>query len=106
VRGLAEDGAGPRDFLGEPTGGNGLFVFNQELRFPIYKWVRGLWFFDAGNVYSRARDWSFKNLEAGAGFGVRIHSPYVLLRIDYGMPLTNRSREPFGRWYFGIGQTF
>jgi hypothetical protein len=29
-----------------------------------------------------------------------------VLRVDYGIPLTNRDREPFGRWYFAFGQTF
>ena len=106
VRGFAEDGLGELDFLGDPTGGNGLLLLNQELRFPIFKWVRGVSFVDAGNVSVKARDLSLRNLEAGAGFGLRIHSPFVLLRIDYGMPLTRRDREPFGRWYFGIGQTF
>jgi len=106
VRGFAEDGLGERDFLGEPTGGNGLLLLNQELRFPIFGWVRGVSFFDAGNVFLKASDVSLRNLEAGTGFGLRIHSPFVLIRIDYGMPLTHRTREPFGRWYFGIGQTF
>ena len=105
VRGFAEGGAGERDFFG-PVGGNALLLLNQEVRFPVYKWVRGVGFIDAGNVFHRARDVSFTNLEAGAGFGLRIQSPFALLRLDFGMPLTSRQREPVGRWYFAIGQTF
>lgn len=106
VRGFAEDGLGELDFLGGPTGGNGLLLLNQEVRFPIFKWLRGVGFVDAGNVFTRVRDVSLGRLEAGAGVGVRIHSPFLLVRIDYGVPLTRRDREPAGRWYFGIGQAF
>ena len=105
VRGFEEEGLGESDFFG-PVGGNALLLLNQEVRFPVYKWVRGVGFIDAGNVFPRARDISFTNLEAGAGFGLRIHSPFALLRIDFGMPITSRPREPSGRWYFAIGQTF
>jgi outer membrane protein assembly complex protein YaeT len=106
VRGFAEDGIGDVDFLGDPTGGNALVLFNQEVRFPIYGWVRGVGFLDAGNVFTRAGDFSLGDLEAGTGFGLRIDSPFALVRIDYGIPLTDRRRQPFGRWYFGIGHTF
>ena len=106
VRGFAEGGVGEPDFFGDPVGGNALLLLNQEVRFPVYKWLRGVGFIDAGNVFPLARDVSFTNLEAGAGFGVRIHSPFALIRIDYGMPITSRQREPSGRWYFAIGQTF
>ncbi len=106
VRGFAEDGLGSVDFLGDPEGGASSLIFNQEVRFPIYKWVRGVGFFDAGNVFPRARDLRPFDLEAGGGFGVRIDTPFGLARIDYGMPFTQRSRQPFGRWYFSIGQAF
>ncbi|MGE3844685.1 MAG: translocation/assembly module TamB domain-containing protein, partial [Vicinamibacterales bacterium] len=106
VRGFAEDGLGAKDFLGQPSGGNALLIVNQEVRVPLYRWLRGVGFVDAGNVFARARDFSFTNLEAGAGFGLRIASPFALVRIDFGMPLTRRQREPLGRWYFAIGHTF
>jgi outer membrane protein insertion porin family len=106
VRGFSEDGLGEVDFLGDLTGGAGSLILNQEVRFPIYKWVRGVGFFDAGNVFPRVRDLSLTDLEVGTGFGLRIDTPFGLARIDFAMPLTRRSREPFGRWYFSIGQAF
>ena len=104
--GFAEDGLGEVDFFGDPAGGNSMLILNQELRFPVYRWAGGVVFVDAGNVFPRASDISLTNLEAGAGFGLRINSPFALVRVDFGMPLTRRGREPLGRWYFGIGQTF
>lgn len=105
VRGFGEDSLGPRDGFGV-TGGNSLLVFNQEARFPVYRWVRGVAFLDAGNVFPTVRELSIGKLEVGTGFGLRIDSPFAVIRIDYGTALTSRDREPRGRWYFAFGQTF
>ena len=105
VRGFAENALGASDFFG-PLGGNALLVLNQEVRFPIYKWLRGASFVDAGNVFPKARDLSLSQLAAGTGVGLRFESPFVLLRVDFGVPLTDRANQPSSRWYFGIGHTF
>ena len=44
--------------------------------------------------------------EVGAGAGLRLMPPLGAVRADFGVPLTSRGREPSGRWYFSIGQTF
>ncbi len=106
VRGFAEDGLGGVDFFGDPRGGNGMLVLNQEARVPMFGWVHGVAFIDAGNVFEKASEFSLTNLEAGAGGGLRINSPFALLRVDFGVPLTNRRRQSSGRWYFGIGHSF
>ena len=106
VRGFAEDGLGARGLLGDPEGGNGLLVFNQEMRVRPHRWFGAVAFIDAGNVFPRARDISFTKLEAGAGFGLRVISPFAILRVDFGMAITSRKTQPAGRWYFGIGHTF
>jgi outer membrane protein assembly factor BamA len=106
VRGFAEDGLGSRNFFDDPIGGNALVILNQEVRFPVYKWFRGVSFIDAGNVFTSAADLSLTTLDAGAGVGLRIDSPFALLRVDYGVPLSRRQEQPKGRWYFGIGHTF
>jgi outer membrane protein assembly factor BamA len=106
VRGFAEDGLGGVDFFGDPRGGNGMLVLNQEARIPLFGWVHGVAFVDAGNVFETASELSLSNLEAGAGGGLRINSPFALLRVDFGVPLTNRRSRSSGRWYFGIGHAF
>ena len=105
VRGFPQDGLGPSDFFG-PTGGNSMFVANQEVRFPITRWLRGVGFIDAGNVFPTIRDLRLGGLEVGTGLGLRINSPIAVLRIDYGVPLTNRDVYSRARWYFAFGQTF
>ena len=105
VRGYAEDSLGPTDFFG-PVGGDALLVFNQEVRFPLIRPVRGVAFFDAGNVFAAVRDISLTDLRMGVGLGLRIETPFALLRADYGARIRRSSREPFGRWFFSIGHAF
>jgi outer membrane protein assembly factor BamA len=106
VRGVAEDSLGERDIFGLPAGGQALLAFNQEARFPIYKWVRGVAFVDAGNVFARTRDIDPSELVGSAGLGLRLATPFVLLRVDYGKTFWNGPVAGSGRWVFGIGQTF
>lgn len=105
VRGIAEEGLGGRDFFGDPTGGQALLVLNQEVRFPIYKWLRGVGFVDAGNVFTRPRDITFGDLVGSTGVGLRLATPFALLRVDYGKPMWGAPASS-GRWTFGIGQAF
>ena len=41
-----------------------------------------------------------------AGLGLRVHTPYFLLRMDYGIKLDRKPGESFGVLYFSIGQSF
>jgi outer membrane protein insertion porin family len=106
LRGVEEDGLGARDFLGSPAGGESLLLFNQEVRLPIYRWVRGVAFVDAGNVFTQVRDVALGGMVGSAGVGLRVVTPFVLLRVDYGKAIWNRPAQDSGRWVFGIGQTF
>jgi outer membrane protein assembly factor BamA len=106
VRGAEEDGLGPRDFFG-PTGGEGVLVLNQEVRFPIYRWLRGVGFIDAGNVFDQPSDLRFGDLAGSVGLGLRFHTPFALLRVDYGRLFTSGpAATRSGRWIFGLGQAF
>jgi outer membrane protein assembly factor BamA/autotransporter translocation and assembly factor TamB len=106
VRGFAEQSLGPKNFFGDAIGGNGLLLLNQEFRYRVHRWASMVSFLDAGNVFPNAGDLSFGDLEAGGGFGLRILSPFAILRLDVGFPLTSRHDQPLARWYFGIGQTY
>lgn len=106
VRGVAEDGLGPVDFLGFPIGGRALVVLNQEVRFPLYRWLRGVGFVDAGNVFNTPADVSLGDLTASVGVGLRLATPFALLRVDYARLWSPRPGDRPGRWTFGIGQAF
>jgi outer membrane protein assembly factor BamA len=107
IRGLAEDGAGPRDAFG-PLGGRALMLINQEVRFPMYKWFGGVGFVDAGNVFTTPRDVSFGDLATSIGVGLRISPPKIpIIRIDYGHLVQGWAPgDARSRWVFAIGQAF
>ncbi|MCS7026607.1 MAG: translocation/assembly module TamB domain-containing protein [Bryobacteraceae bacterium] len=106
IRGFAQNSIGPVDFAGGPRGGDAVFVTNQELRFPIYKLFEGVGFADLGNVYPSISEFRLSNLRKAAGVGLRIRTPYFLLRFDYGFKLDRRPGEGLGRLFFSIGQAF
>jgi outer membrane protein assembly factor BamA len=81
-------------------------VFNEEIRFPLFKIVRGVGFFDAGRAFDRVADMSFSGLPTSAGFGLRISTPFVLLRVDAGVPFDMAFGAKRPRWFFSIGQMF
>ena len=67
VRGYREEDLGPRSILGDASGGAALLIFNEELRFPIYRWLRGVGFVDLGNVYPTVDEISLADLQVGVG---------------------------------------
>lgn len=106
LRGFAQNRLGPTDFFGDPAGGNAVVLLNQELRFPAYGIFDGVGFVDVGNVFPTVRDFSLGNLRRTAGAGLRIRTPYFLIRLDYGFKLDRRPGERVGSFFFSIGQAF
>ena len=106
VRGFKDDTVGPISVLGDPAGGNALLVFNEELRFPIAWRFRGVGFFDVGSAFATIRDLSLGGLRAGTGFGLRVQTPFALLRADVATPVSPKPGESRVRWFFSIGQSF
>jgi outer membrane protein assembly complex protein YaeT len=106
IRGFDQDRLGPIDFFGDPAGGNAVFMTNHELRFPLAGMFEGVGFLDAGNVYPRVQDFSLRELRAASGAGLRVRTPYFLLRLDYGFKLDRRPGERPGKFFFSIGQAF
>lgn len=105
VRGFGQDRLGP--FSGDsPVGGESIFVINNEIRFPLYKFFDGVGFNDIGQVYENWRNFRPGDLRYTGGFGLRMRTPFFLLRLDYGVVLNRKPGDPFGRLYFGIGQSF
>ena len=106
VRGYREEELGAQSVLGGPEGGSALLVLNGELRFPIYRWLKGVGFVDMGNVYPKVSDISFTNLQVGVGAGARFDTPFGLIRFDFGVPANPRPFDPRWRFYFGLGHAF
>lgn len=107
IRGFKLDMVGPYDpYLEKAEGGEALFIMNQELRFPIYKWIRGVAFYDMGNVYKNLSDFNPFDARYSIGFGIRLDTPISIIRLDYGINLFPRLDEPRGILFFSLGQAF
>jgi outer membrane protein assembly complex protein YaeT len=106
VRGFEQDKLGPLDRFGNPLGGNAMLVLNNELRFPFVSILDAVGFFDIGNVYPTISDFSFSDLRKTAGFGLRLRTPFLMIRIDYGFKLDRRPGESMGALFISIGQAF
>ncbi len=99
-----------RDFA---VGGDKQFYFNFELEFPILTTVgiRGLLFYDSGNVFGRKAPLfvdgnKFLGLFHSVGFGVRWFSPVGPLRFEWGIPLNRRVNDQSPQFEFTIGNSF
>ena len=114
VRGFALDRLGTDETLdpaGFPQGGNGMAVFNLEMRAPYWKNLQPVWFLDAGNVFRRATDIRLDELRVSSGVGFRYRSPIGPLRVDWGWKLSTRlllsgGRERSNVLHISLGQAF
>ncbi|MDR0965647.1 MAG: outer membrane protein assembly factor BamA [Myxococcales bacterium] len=96
------------------VGGDKQAYFNFELEFPILDSVgiRGVAFYDMGNVYGVDETiFSPKGklplgMRHSVGFGVRWISPIGPLRFEWGFPLTRRSTDDSYQFEFTIGNSF
>ncbi len=119
IRGYSQDDLGPKlpanssDGSQAPIaiGGQGVVIFNQELRFPIWNlpvvhWMlAGGVFWDAGNVWALSSEVGLGDLRHSVGAGLRIMFPFGPIRIEYAWnvgPKAGRS----GRLVFGLGHAF
>ena len=107
LRGFNYRQVSPKDVYGEPMGGNTYVNATAEYTFPIVERIRGAVFFDIGNVYRDAYDFSFRDMKADAGVGVRLNLPIGPVRLDYGYPvMTDKQSGKTGKIQFSVGYQF
>lgn len=111
VRGFQLDRLGAPNILddkGLSNGGNGLLLFNGEVRTAITKSIGIATFVDTGNVFARVNEISLSELRASMGAGLRYRSPIGPLRFDVGWKLGNLRVTDTRRWefHFSIGEAF
>ncbi len=105
LRGFEQNTAGPVAGR-QPLGGEAMLVINNELRTPLFSIFDGVGFVDIGNVYSRLGDFRLNDIRKTAGAGLRVRTPWFLVRVDYGVKLDRRPGETASRIFFSIGQAF
>jgi outer membrane protein insertion porin family len=92
-----------------PVGGNQLFIFNSELRFPIpiMNHLGGAAFYDGGNVYRRINFADFtRNYSNTVGIGLRYSTPIGPVRFDIGRNLNPPAGISATQFFITVGQAF
>jgi len=92
-----------------PIGGNQLFIFNSELRYPIpiINKLGGVVFYDGGNVYRRINFPDFmRNYSNTVGIGLRYSTPIGPVRIDVGRNLNPPVGISATQFFITLGQAF
>lgn len=105
VRGYEDRGLGTEDRTGKHRG-NLQFIYNTELRFPIFDPIRGVLFFDAGNVWDSVDEIQYEWLPSSIGAGIRLHLGPLIGGVDYAFPLIAVTNVPNNAVYLRIGSTF
>jgi outer membrane protein assembly factor BamA len=116
VRGFALDQLGVRhtplqandtiDQEGFALGGNGLVIFNVELRTPVFGGVSVVPFLDVGNVFANISNIDLTELRSTPGLGLRYKSPFGPLRFDVGFKINRQPGEPLTAFFISFGQAF
>jgi outer membrane protein insertion porin family len=91
---------------GVPIGGNGLVIFNAELRAPVTGGLGVVGFLDTGNVFAHASDLTFGQLRSAVGGGIRYKSPFGPIRLDLGFKVNRQPGEGLTAWFISFGQAF
>ncbi|MBU2514882.1 outer membrane protein assembly factor BamA [bacterium] len=105
-----------REYFETHSGGIEKRILNIQLYFPLTREggnIKGLIFFDAGNVWAEDRmyeitdnvrdDWYYR---MSAGAGVNLVTPMGVLRFEYGIKLDKKEDESAGKFDFHISGLF
>jgi outer membrane protein insertion porin family len=126
LRGFPINGAGPQrpvqvcsnpadsstcTLISVPVGGESLFIFNSEGRFPIpIRWtdkLSGVIFYDGGNVYAHISfPQMLRNYTNTIGFGLRYNTPVGPVRFDIGHNLNPVPGVNATQYFVTLGQAF
>lgn len=84
---------------------------NIEYRFPLFSYLKGAVFIDAGNIWLTPQgtidlppeavfqfDDFYRQVAVGTGFGLRLDVTYFVLRVDLAFPIRKPYEQPGNRW--------
>ncbi len=82
---------------------------NTEVRFPLYKFIKGAYFVDAGNIWllypdAKRINGNFEtknilpNIALGTGLGLRLDFTYVIIRLDFATRIIDPEAPSGNTW--------
>src|SRR4029453_7155270 len=87
MRGWSRFEVSPLSSSGEPVGGNSLLAATAEAPAGLLPRLRGALFVEGGNVWRSGWTAHFSDLKFDVGSGVRVETPFGLIRLDLGYQL-------------------
>lgn len=109
IRGFKYYEISPKDpATGQSIGGEQMVQFNFEFIFPLLTkaGLKGVLFFDAGDVYTKDQSINLGALRKSVGGGIRWYSPLGPLRLEWGWNFEPKPGEAGSNWEFTIGTFF
>jgi len=109
LRGFEYRGVGPH-FGDQPLGGEARLLASVEYTFPIVgEAIRGVLFWDVGQVAATAGDLDLGDFRNSVGFGLRLSAPGLgplPISLDFGFPLNSKDEDEKQVFSFSIGAYF
>ncbi len=111
VRGYEDNSLGPRDSQNDPIGGNFKTTGTAQILFPPpflteSNSVRLSLFYDVGNVFAGAEDWSANDLRMSVGLAATWLSPVGPLAVSVAQPFNDQSGDDVQQFQFTLGAGF
>ena len=110
LRGFPYREVSPLDSRGREIGGQSMTAFTFEVSHPIWSFIRGAAFADAGGVSSDEFDFGFNRFNIGVGYGLRLKLPHVPvpIKLDLAYPVLNNQDNVSSklRFHFNMGFSF
>ena len=111
VRGYEDNSLGPRDSQNDAIGGSFKTTATGQIVFPPpfltdNNAVRLSLFYDVGNVFPGAEDWSASDLRMSVGLGATWLSPVGPLAVSIAQPFNDQSGDKIQQFQFTLGAGF
>lgn len=113
LRGFNFNDVGPKDKNGDSLGGDQMLLLNAEIQYPFSNTIRGVIFYDRGNVYGDGDDISLTKksfdlvkMRHSVGAAVKFYSPIGPIGLAYGFKLDRAKGESPSEFHFLLGRNF
>ncbi len=110
IRGFPYRRISPVDDNGWNVGGQTMLLLTSEVTHPIWRFIRGAVFVDAGSAWKNSYSMGFNQFNMGAGYGLRMKLPMINapIKLDLAYPIVmNQENCPRRlQFHFNMGFTW